>query len=494
MKIYWQGQEPINAEVVLDLLRAIYGEVELLPGPAGADLCLYLSFEREGQQIRVQTEICQEGQSELVWLERQLHRAEEDYNGLRRICRLALLEALLPFAEAGKLPWGVLTGIRPTKIVHRMLAAGYQPGEIRDLLQTGYGLTAEKAGLLLQVALSQRPLLARQEREQKRIGIYIGIPFCPTKCLYCSFPSYPLARWQKWTEPVLAALLKEMAALGEQVRELGLTVESIYVGGGTPTSLDARELRQLMTGIEQALLQPGTEEFTVEAGRPDTINREKLQLLRAAGVNRISINPQTMNEATLQKIGRAHTPEQVVECVRLARQMGFPVLNMDLIIGLPGEGREELEATLASIRELAPENLTVHTLALKRASLLAEAKRQGQSLELASAEEAEALLARVYRYAGEEGLEPYYLYRQKQMVGALENVGFAVPGKACLYNIQMIEERQTILGLGAGAGSKWVRTDYTLVNTYNPKDPIAYLERIDEVIVRKKQALQELFG
>lgn len=493
MKIFWQGREPIQAETVADLLRAIFGEVELLSAPAGADLCIYQTYQVEGKQVRVTTEICQEGQGELVWLQGGIHRAEEDYNGLRRLCRLALLEALPPAQEGRGLPWGILTGIRPTKVVHRLRAAGYTENETLALLQQGYGLARDKAELLVRVAAQQQPLLDRQEQDRKRIGIYIGIPFCPSRCHYCSFPAYPLARWQQWTGPVVAALCREIAAAGQLIRALGLKVESIYVGGGTPTSLAHEELERLLTVIQQQLLQPWTEEFTVEAGRPDTIDEKKLMLMRAAGVNRISINPQSMNETTLRRIGRDHTAAQVVEGVEMARRLGFPILNMDLIIGLPGEGREELESTLNWIGKLAPENLTVHTLALKRASRLAEARKQGEELDTVKAEEAAALLELVYSFAAEKGMVPYYLYRQKQMVGALENVGFARPGLACIYNIQMIEEQQTILGLGAGAGSKWVKADLTLVNTYNPKDPINYVERIDELIFRKEQGLRELY-
>lgn len=419
-----------------------------------------------------------------------IHCSEEPHNALRRITKLSVKRLLEEVTEVYASPWGILTGIRPTKIVHRLLDKDWKIPDICNLLQQSYGLSLGKAELLLEVATRQRPFLLSAMSAKKNLSIYIGIPFCPTRCIYCSFPAYSLKDNSRFVEPFVNALIKEVTAIGREVKALGLKVDHLYIGGGTPTSLSLAQMASLLEACNKELAEGSFKEYTVEAGRPDTIDRDILSLFKASGVNRISINPQTMHKQTLKVLGRCHSPEDIIRAMELARQLNFPTINMDLIIGLPGETVSHVEESLKAIGKLKPENLTVHTLALKRASFL---KEREADYPLSSGYIVGEMLKLTYQYTREMGLFPYYLYRQKQMLGQLENVGFAIPGHICQYNIQMMEERHTIIGLGGGSGSKWVNNkDWTLEATYNPKDPGTYIQRIDELIAKKVDKLKAL--
>jgi oxygen-independent coproporphyrinogen-3 oxidase len=288
--------------------------------------------------------------------------------------------------------------------------------------------------------------------------------------------------------PFVQALKKEIAEIGSVLKAAGKRVQTIYVGGGTPTVLDCSQLSEVLQCIREFLVGDGTTEITLEAGRPDTVSEDKLKEAMQAGVSRLSINPQSMNLSTLRKIGRHHTPEEIVEAVGMARRIGFDNINMDIIIGLPGEGISDVEHTLEEVARLSPENLTVHTLALKRASKMKEA---GHKFTLPDSGTVAHMLKATAEAAAEMKMHPYYLYRQKRMVGQLENTGYATDGHDCIYNIQVIEERQTILGLGGGAGSKFVEPGtWHLTSQYNPKDPQSYIERINELIAKKISELK----
>lgn len=446
------------------------------------------------------------GQTEKLWAEAQLFAngvalaqreegqpitAEKTSNELKRLARLAVYRLLSTYSRSNPSPWGIMTGIRPTKVVHCLLDLGWDKESIKNYLQDNYALQEDKAKLITSVAMVQRPLLLSKEQTKKLLGIYIGIPFCPSRCLYCSFPSYSIQRHRDMVDPFLKALLEEIKIIGEMIKSQGLLVQSIYLGGGTPTSLNYEQLQLLLQAIQQYLKSPSTLEITVEGGRPDTLNDDVFALLADSGVTRLSINPQSMNQKTLDVIGRAHTVEDIYRSFVSARKYSFASLNMDLIIGLPGETVADVAKTMSSVLQLNPENLTVHTLALKRASALKERLSEFPPLQ---AETAVAMWQETARGAAAMGQRPYYMYRQKQMVGNLENIGYALPGHECIYNIQMIEERQTIIGLGVGAGSKWVNPEtLTLVNEYNAKDPKQYVARLDEYIGRKLKHLQELF-
>ena len=401
------------------------------------------------------------------------------------------LYGMLKKRTGKELPWGTLTGIRPTKIAMTRLDQGEDEKSIRSFMRDMYLTSKEKIDLSVEVAKRERELLSHIDYETG-YSLYVGIPFCPTTCLYCSFTSYPIGAWEKKVHLYLKALFKELDYVAEKMK--GRTLDTIYFGGGTPTSLKAEELDALLTKIENTFDLSKVQEFTVEAGRPDSITREKLETLKKWDITRISINPQTMKDETLKIIGRRHTVAQTVESFQLARELGFDDINMDLIMGLPEESLEDVRDTLEQVKALKPDNLTVHSLALKRAARLNMFKEDYKDYKMVNTTEHMNLTA---EYAKEMGLEPYYLYRQKSMAGNLENVGYASPGKAGIYNILIMEEKQTIVACGAGASTKRVWNEPNPDGTHrierceNVKDVAQYIERIDEMIERKQKLFAE---
>lgn len=409
-------------------------------------------------------------------LDRERRVKERVRLGIRRV-----FEQVYGLAES---PWGILTGVRPMKMVHAMLDRGFPPAELRQILLEVYALSPKKADLLLEVAQAQRPFF--RPNPNNPISIYIGIPFCPTRCSYCSFAAYPLETHGHLLKDFLKALHVEIEAVGRLVRELRLQVEAVYLGGGTPTTVQGEDLKRLLGLISEHLLAGQDAEFTVEAGRPETLSRETLNILKAAGTQRICINPQTMHEPTLAAIGRRHTVADVHLAFALAREIGIPVINMDIIVGLPGEELPQVQRTLEEIGALGPDNLTVHSLALKRASWL---RKNLDQVRLAQ-EQGEAMVDLARDYALSWGMRPYYLYRQRHILGDLENTGYAQPGTSSVYNIQMMEERQTTIALGGGGISKLVASDLSLTRHANPKCPAAYASQIREHLNEKLDVLR----
>lgn len=397
---------------------------------------------------------------------------------------------LLALDTGRLLPWGSITGIRPVKIVEGKLAEGWEEERIASYMEAHYLTGKEKRDLSLRIAKEERRLL-RTLDFQKGYSLYVGIPFCPTTCLYCSFTSYPIARWRERLDEYLDILKKECQIVQAHMsgkKEL----QTIYIGGGTPTSLPEEQLDRLLDMVCEVFDFSGLREFTVEAGRPDSITREKLKLLKAHGVSRISINPQTMAQETLDLIGRQHTVGQVLEVFAMARDLGFDNINMDMILGLPGEGKEKVAHTLEEICRLRPESLTVHCLALKRAARLNLEKDRYKGLLLADGPALEELVELAAAAAGEMGMAPYYLYRQKNMAGNLENVGYAQGDKACLYNILMMEEKHTVAGCGAGTTTKVVIPGENRVERLeNIKNIQEYLPRYQEVLEKKERFMQQ---
>ena len=385
-----------------------------------------------------------------------------------------------------QLPWGTLTGIRPTKIPMKFLEEGKTEEEIRTYMQKTYFASDEKIDLSIDIAERELEILKKIDYENG-YSLYIGIPFCPTTCLYCSFTSYPLVSWRQKVDSYLDALEKELDYVAVKFGKKHLN--SIYIGGGTPTTLEPYQLDRLIRKIRCSFDLSHCLEFTVEAGRPDSITREKLETLKKWDITRISINPQTMKDETLKIIGRRHTVAQTVESFQLARELGFDDINMDLIMGLPEESLEDVR-----VKALKPDNLTVHSLALKRAARLNMFKEDYKNYKMVNTTEHMNLTA---EYAKEMGLEPYYLYRQKSMAGNLENVGYASPGKAGIYNILIMEEKQTIVACGAGASTKRVWNESNPDGTHrierceNVKDVGQYIARIDEMIERKQKLFAE---
>lgn len=475
-----------------DVVRQFYPDAMISLQPSGeADILVEVSATRKGReltgaaQMKTKTDRLYEKVSTDT-----IPVPGDDRNHQKRLVKLAVFRLLCRYTGTAPGPWGILTGIRPTKIVHRLLDLGWEDSLIREYLAANYDMAAAKISLLIDIALRQRAVLLSEKQARQMVSVYIGIPFCPTRCAYCSFPAYPAAGHGGLVEPFLQALHKEIITVGKAMSELGIGVQTIYLGGGTPTVLDREQLENLLRIVREYLISGDTIEFTLEAGRPDTITRDKLKVAREYGVTRLTVNPQSMNRGTLEKIGRCHSPDDIVSSFELARELGYVNINMDLIAGLPGEKAEDVVYSLEQVAKLGPENLTVHTLAVKRASRIKETRAH---FDLPAGEEVEQMLKAAAAAAKSMGMHPYYLYRQKKMVGPLENVGYARPGWDCVYNIQIIEERQTIIGLGGGAGSKFVEPGtWYLTSLYNPKDPEAYIARQEELAWRKIKNLRGL--
>ena len=383
-------------------------------------------------------------------------------------------------------PWGLLNAMRPNKLVHSLKKRGLRDEKIRTALQTEYLVSDEKVDLLLTVAKRQLAVIPDLYKLEGAVSLYLGIPFCPTRCAYCTFAAYAYAPNRKWVEPFLTALHAEIELVGQYLRANKIPVTTIYLGGGTPTMLSVLELENLLTAITTDI--GITREITVEAGRPDSLDEEKLALLKKFQVNRISINPQSFNQATLDLIGRHHTAESVKQQFAVAKQLDIANINMDLIVGLPGEEQEELAYSLAQLKILQPESLTVHMLARKRKSELSKAEfTTGSPLAAVAPKTVLTEMAQMtYDFAAAAGYQPYYLYRQKNIAGNLENIGYGKPGYECQYNILMMEEAQTILGLGVGASSKFLIGQ----SVHNPKDLKTYIDSYAEYANRKLELLK----
>ena len=406
-----------------------------------------------------------------------------DHSATKNVVKKMFYQMLME-RTGTRLPWGSLTGIRPTKIALTRLEEGWSGDDIRSFMKETYMASDEKINLSVEIAAREKKLLEPLDYE-RGYSLYVGIPFCPTTCLYCSFTSYPISKWTGRTGLYLEALFKELEYTAGKMK--GRPLDTIYFGGGTPTSLPAEDIHAILCKLEDLFDTAHALEFTVEAGRPDSITEEKLQVLRDHGITRISINPQTMNQKTLDLIGRRHTVEMVKERFWMAREMGFDNINMDLIMGLPEEDMDDVRHTLHEVKKLAPDSLTVHSLAIKRAARLNMFKEQYGDLKISNTPEMIDLSAACAR---EMGMEPYYLYRQKNMAGNFENVGYSLPGKACIYNILIMEEMQTIAACGAGTTTKVVfPSENRRERCENVKEVEQYISRIDEMIGRKENIL-----
>ena len=381
------------------------------------------------------------------------------------------------------LPWGALTGVRPVKIPMKLLEEKYGLDDIIDHMKNTYLCSEEKARLALGIAEKEREVLNGLDLSES-YSLYIAIPFCPTTCLYCSFTSYPIIKYKDMVEIYLEALFKEIDFIADYYREKKLL--TVYIGGGTPTTLSAATLEKLLDKIGRSFDLSHLKEYTIEAGRPDSLDVEKLTVMKKYYVNRISINPQSMNDETLKTIGRNHTVSQVYETFSLAREIGFDNINMDIILGLPGESINEVQKTLTAISEMKPESLTVHSLSVKRAAKLTDWVNEHGLESLKNTEE---MMKAASICANELGMFPYYLYRQKNIAGNFENVGYAVPGKEGLYNILMMEDIQTIVALGAGSISKQIYPDGNVKRCDNLKEVDQYITRINEMLKRKRKLL-----
>lgn len=442
-------------------------------------------FEKE-EGINCITKIHRDGNLIFKYNEKNLQNIYIGESNFKKKIRIgikkSLYEGLVNISDV-LAPWGILTGIRPIKIAHTLLDEGVEEKEIVNILLNEYKIFPEKIKLILDICNRQREYL--YPLDSNRFSLYISIPFCPTRCLYCSFPSCNINRYFDYVDQYTDKLIYEIDNIKSIMKDK--FISTIYIGGGTPTAIPVDNLEKIILNLYKNFGRENIEEITVEAGRPDTIDEQMLRMLNRNKVNRISINPQTMNDNTLRLIGRKHNSKDILNSYYMARQVGFDVINMDLIIGLPSEGIREVNNTLEELGKLNPENLTVHTLAVKRGS------KFKQTMDKYPIEEQDIIgkmLEATESFSREMDLKPYYLYRQKQILGNFENIGYAKKGKECIYNIKMMEEKETIMAAGMGAVSKvFFQKENRIERVPNVKSLEEYLNRIDEMIERKVEVL-----
>ena len=390
-------------------------------------------------------------------------------------------------------PWGILTGVRPAKVAGNLLKSGKGVIKTKRILRDEYFLNPQKAALAVSVA--QTELRATKKMPKNTCSVYISIPFCPSRCAYCSFVSYTTPRLLSMIDEYLDAILVDLDDTFDTIKQLGMTVNTVYIGGGTPTTLSDKQLERLFLKIEEHIDPLALSEFTLEAGRPDTITREKLAVAKAHGVTRISVNPQTLSDEILRDIGRRHTTEDFFRAYAIAKESGIKDINVDLIAGLPGDDFKNFSETIDKIIELEPTNITVHTFCVKKAS---DALRKNSGVYSLTGGDAAKSVYYSQLKTKFAGYKPYYMYRQKNTVGNLENVGFALEGHEGLYNIYMMEEIQTIFAVGAGAVTKLVKcnspfdTDTLIKRIFRPKYPYEYLRRDAENTDGKKSVKEQV--
>ncbi len=452
------------------------------------DTEIFSNFRYAEKKINVYTQINRNGNAYFYdhWFDFDAENSSERMK--KKIFTASCTRSLCHAAEQAvkiSLPWGVMCGIRPAKNAREMSEAGYNENEVRRIFKDVYEVSEEKTDLALKVAKNEELLL--KEISPDSVSLYIGIPFCPTRCIYCSFVSTDIRTSGKYMTEFVEKLLLEIDKTAEIIKKIGAFVDNIYIGGGTPTTLSAENIKRICDRLHKYFDFFKIKEFTLEAGRPDTITAEKLKAAIDGGVDRISINPQSMNLKTLEKVGRSHSPEMVKECFETARRIGIKNINMDLIAGLPGEDFEMFKYSLDEVIKLNPEDITVHSLCLKRAADF----NHSENKRLTEAEQMNKMLAYTQERMSETGREPYYMYRQKNSSGNLENVGYAKPGFMSTYNINIMEEKQTIIALGGGGSTKLVIGD-KIERIFNFKDPLEYIRRFNEILAKKDEIAEKL--
>lgn len=481
---FGKGHTNIELSEVDILLEAGYEEID--PG----SLAFTAFIWENGSLLRKHRNIKSNKNPQLSHTRDHVHVNSTDNRKTNRVIKNGIKGCVFDLLKTytGKHPkWGALTGIRPVKLVHELRDRGLDQAMIKEQLLGVYKLHPEKADLLLQTARIQLPLL--DNRENREVSLYIHIPFCSSRCYYCSFPSDLISRVSDKMGDYLECLERELTTVIHGLVARDTKVDTVYIGGGTPTVLSHSHLESLLKMVKEHVLgRFFIREYTIEAGRPDSLDRAKIELMKEFGVTRLSINPQSMNQETLDLIGRNHTVEELVKVFQQAREVGFDCINMDVILGLPGETPEHINHTMKEIADLNPENITVHTLAVKRASAWKESFQQYDDDRKGLADE----MADICRkWIDKLSMVPYYLYRQKYMLDHLENIGYALPGKECLYNIQFMDEKRDIWAIGAGASSKiYYPLEDRLERIANVKNLDVYLARIEEMIEKKRKVLE----
>lgn len=490
--IYLEQNAEIYNNDIRAMLQAFFDNEKVVVTPEGTRLSLKVEYTRDQD---VETVVSAGGyvtytlEDEDGYCDAKTVVVDFTNKKIARNPLKAALYRMLSTYTGKELPWGSMTGVRPTKVATELIEGGATEEEVHKVYTNTYLTIPQKADICIEVAKKEQELF-KDFCYEEEYCIYVGIPFCPSRCLYCSFTSYPIAMYQDKVEDYLEALFKEMQFVANADAYKNKRLVAIYIGGGTPSALNAEQLGRLVKEIQTVFDMQYVREFCVECGRPDSITMDKLQALRALGVERISINPQTMSDETLQLIGRAHSVAQTREAFWMAREAGFTNINMDMIVGLPGEDITDVRHTLEEIEAMAPDSLTVHSLAIKRAANLNIEMERYQSLIKGSTNE---MLLAVDESARRMDLYPYYLYRQKNIPGKLENIGYAKEGKECVYNILIMEEKMDILAMGAGGSSKFVfHKENRIERVENVKNVDEYIHRIDEMIERKQKMFQQL--
>lgn len=453
--------------------------------PESEKISVYSNFSYDGEIINVYTYIDYFG--ELYFDDYYYEFSGDNEKIKKKTFEAAITKGFCHAALKIKkvnMPWGVMSGIRPAKNVREFFESGLSESEVKSTLKSLYEVCDEKVDLAMTVAENEKLLLSKIE--DNSVSIYIGIPFCPTRCLYCSFISSDVKITGKYINDFVRLLKEEIKKTAEVIKRLGFFVDNIYIGGGTPTTLNEEQLEDLLSSVSEYFITDKMCEFTVEAGRPDTITLKKLEIMKKYFVNRISINPQTMNDETLRKVGRAHDSLMVKKVFEDAKKVGFSCINMDLIAGLPDETPEMFYYSLDEVIKLNPENITVHSMCVKRAADLNK-----KDIELQKAENMNKMLSYTQKRMSETKRIPYYMYRQKNISGNLENVGYSKKGFMSTYNINIMEEVQSIIALGGGGVTKLVMGD-RIERIFNFKNPDEYIKRFDEIL-KKKEEICEFF-
>jgi oxygen-independent coproporphyrinogen-3 oxidase len=480
---------------VHELIRLAFPAAKLIQDASEeAEVYIFLRQEDSDVKVTMSGSIIKDGlifdHQEIAAVHADIQEHKKNLKRTAAVCVYRLLQACCAGEEIN--PYGILTGMRPLKLTHKLWDRYKSPVLTAQVLKRDYLMREDKIGLLLKTAVNNRRLLLQTSADMSKIGIYIGVPYCSSRCYYCSFPGAVLENYDKEIIPFLNALEYEIKTLGAALKAGGFSVSAVYVGGGTPTVLKPKHIQKIFEALYQYMPLEPKAEITMEAGRPDTFSPEKLKILKDYGVTRICVNPQTSDDGTLYKIGRRHNWRQVVEAWQMIRAAGIDYINMDMILGLPGEGFQQNQKTVQDLLQLKPDNITVHSLAVKKGSDLA--LKEGKNDVSKQKREIVQTQSYVDDLLSEHGYRPYYLYRQKYAKGHSENIGYGLPGSFCLYNIMVIEERQTILGLGGGAASKFINPARQRLNSvYNPKNPVDYLASHIELTSRKVDNLKTLF-
>ena len=494
MKIVVRG--PVSRYELENLTRLFFADAGILPEGGSAHRLLTAGEETDCVLVRLSArQPLQKGAGMLAALRRGgktvfvRGRLDDPVRAEYELCRL--LYGLLRQVTGKRPPWGMLTGVRPVRLLHDGVRRGSTEEQVCRALREEYDVSEEKLSLALQTARNQRRVL--QEVLPQDYSLYVSIPFCPSRCSYCSFVSRTIEKSRALVQPYVETLCRELAAISAQAARLGLRLRTVYIGGGTPTSLSAQQLRTVMQCIRDFFPLEIAQEYTVEAGRPDCTDEEKLAVIRQLGATRISINPQTLQDSVLQHIGRRHSAQDILDCYAAARRVGHTNINMDLIAGLPSDTVSGFDDTLRRVLALRPENITVHTLTLKRASNLVVEERE-ESYDNVSA------MLQSCRLVTENGYQPYYLYRQKGTLQNLENTGYCLPGYEGLYNIYIMEELHSIFSAGAGGVTKLKHADASpdaqsrkIERIFNYKYPLEYVRDFD-AILEKKQEVDAFYG